>query len=175
MNIILIGFTACGKSSAGARLAEMTGRRFIDTDRLVEGLFRNRYGAALSCREIYARRGSDTLRELETEALRSLPALEDSVIATGGGAVLRQENVALLRKSGQCVFLDVPIDTLEKRLSLRASSRLFSGKSPAETHQERLPLYLAAADLHHHVKREHGPEEVALGLLKRINEAVYGQ
>ena len=175
MNIILIGFTACGKSTAGARLAEMTGRRFIDTDALVEDLYRDRYGEALSCRQLYARHGADLLRELETEVLRSLPAVEDSVIATGGGVVLREENVALLRRAGQCVFMDVPMDVLEKRLDRRASSRLFSGKSPAETYEERRPLYLAAAALHHPVKREYGREGVALSLLKQINEAVHGQ
>ena len=175
MNIILLGFTACGKSSIGARLAEMTGKRFMDTDRMVEDLYRQRYGEALSCREIYARQGEEMLRNLETEVVRDLPERTDSVIATGGGVILRQENVDALHRAGQCIFLDVPMDVLQNRLHRRPSSRLFSKKSAAEAYAERSPLYLSAADLHYTVKEWHGREGVALDLLKHINEARHGQ
>ena len=174
-NVILLGFTACGKSSIGARLAEMTGRRFMDTDVLVEDLHVQRYGEALSCREIYARHGEDLLRDLETEIVRSLPERADSVIATGGGVILRPENVDSLHRAGQCVFLDVPMDVLQARLHRRPASRLFSSKSAAEAYAERRPLYLSAADLHYTVKEWYGREGVVLGLLKRINEARHGQ
>ncbi len=174
MNIILIGFTACGKSAVGARLAEMTGRQFVDTDRIVEELYLRRYGEALSCRELYARHGAQLLRDLETEALKTLSGLTDAVIATGGGVVLREENVALLRQAGQCVFMDVPMEVLSKRLERRTSSRLFSDKSAAETYAERRPLYLAAATVHHPVKEEYGREGVVLSLLRHIDEVNHG-
>jgi shikimate kinase len=73
VNILLIGFKSCGKSSVGVRLASADGRPFLDLDTLVEDLACRLQGTRLSCRELYSRFGAAFLRDRETEALRTLP------------------------------------------------------------------------------------------------------
>jgi shikimate kinase len=107
------------------------------------------------------------MRELETEALKTLSELNNCVVATGGGVVLLAENVPLLQKAGFTVFLDVPLEVLEKRLAGSASP-LFREKSVAQVYAERYPLYAAAAVKRYRVEGEAGPQEIALSLQKEI-------
>ena len=168
MNILLIGFKASGKSSTGAALARLSGKNFVDTDALVEKLYQERFGAGRSCREIAAGHGQGLLRELETEALRKVAEFTDTVVATGGGIVLRDENLPLLRQSGLCVFLDTPLPKLEKRLASQADSPLFKERSVREVYEERYPRYLKAAGLRYVPADGDGPEAVAEAVLRAL-------
>ena len=145
MNVILLGFKAAGKSTVGRALARLSGRAFLDADEVTEALYQKRCGKALSCREIYARHGAKAMRDLETEALRGLADMRDSVLATGGGAVLAPENIALLQALGLCVFLDTPHAVIRERLAPHADSPLFRDTGLDELLRQRRPLYLAAA------------------------------
>jgi shikimate kinase len=163
MNIILIGFKSSGKSTVGDLLARLSGKSFIDTDYLVESLFDERASIYLSCRGIYQKFGAAYMRELETDALKALSELDNCVVATGGGIVLQAENVPLLQKAGLTVFLDVPLEVLEKRLAGSASP-LFREKSVAGVYAERYPLYAAAAAMHYRAGGDADPQEIALSL-----------
>lgn len=100
MSVILIGYRGSGKSSIGKRLADQLWLKFVDTDELVV------QAAGKSIREIFEQDGEARFRELETAAIQQALAAPDTVISLGGGAVLREENRALIKSSGRkCVFL----------------------------------------------------------------------
>lgn len=177
-NILLIGFKSSGKSSAGKALARLLEQPFIDTDVVTERLYLERNGEALNCREIYSRLGAEAMRALETEALREAAVGPGAVIATGGGAILHQDNRHILKEAGFCVFLDTPLPVLEKRLEEHLDSPLFRHKSVSQAHGERYRLYTAAADLRYMPESGESPEDTAQNICTRIRqnlkEAVYG-
>ena len=169
MNIVLIGFKACGKSAVGARLAALSGRLFLDLDTLMEDLSCRLQGPRLSCRELYARFGDSFFRDRETEALRALPRLDNTVLATGGGVVLRAENIPLLHAAGLCVFLDVSLPVLEKRLRGQADSPLFRERKIAAVYEERRPLYLAAARVRFGARGDETADALARALMRFLS------
>lgn len=143
MRIVLIGPRGSGKTTVGTLLAEALDYGFIDTDQVVEEM------AGITIPAIFADRGESAFRDAETEAIRTLPP-DGAVIATGGGAVLRSENVQALRTGSLTVFLDAEVPVLAARIA--GSNRPpLTGLSPAEemaaVRTARLPLYRGAADL----------------------------
>ena len=141
--IVLIGFMGTGKSSVGRALAQRTGLPRYDTDQMIAARF------GLSVADIFARYGEVTFREAESEALTQLPAFR-SVIVTGGGAVLREGHVEMIRRLGKVVQLTAEIDTLFERLSRRPRP-LLQTENPRATIEDLLrlrePLYRSAADI----------------------------
>jgi shikimate dehydrogenase len=97
-NIALIGMPGCGKTTVGECLAEMTGRPLYDTDGIIE----NRED--LSITEIFARFGEEHFRRLESEVLAECALKSGAIIATGGGAILREVNRVAMR-ANSCVYL----------------------------------------------------------------------
>ncbi len=108
-NIILVGFMGTGKSVVGKRLAARLGRRFLDTDALIVS------AAGQTIPQIFAAEGEAGFRERETESLRSLAGTSGAVIATGGGILGREENIALLRQIGSLVCLTARPATILER------------------------------------------------------------
>jgi shikimate kinase len=144
-SIVLIGMMGAGKSSVGRCLQRRTGLARFDTDELVAAKF------AVSIPEIFAKHGEDTFRAAETNALRNLPNENAAIIVTGGGIVLRTENVDLLKQLGTVVWLEAKEETLFERASRRGNRPLLQTENPraslAEMLQKRTPLYEKAADL----------------------------
>ena len=139
-NIVLIGMPASGKTTVGKLLSDALNRPFFDTD---EEIVR---GAGKEISRIFAEKGEKVFRDLETKAVVALANEKTGcVIATGGGAVLREENLRALRRTGRIYFLDRPLQAL-----LPTPDRpLASTKEAVEArYRERYPLYLAAC----HVK-----------------------
>ena len=134
-NIVLIGMPGCGKSTIGKRLAAQQGKKFIDTDALVE------QKAGKSIPEIFAQDGEAAFRALEAEVIEAVGKENGQVIATGGGAVLSLENVRNLRQNGTVVFIKRDIDKLA-----REGRPLSQAQDLADMYKERLPFYEAAAD-----------------------------
>jgi shikimate kinase len=143
--IVLIGFMGAGKSSVGRTLARMTGLPRFDTDEMVAA----RFGLTVS--EIFEIHGEEGFREAETEALRELSGKRGAVVTTGGGIVLKPENVDLVRQLGTIVHLDADEETLFRRINRRTSRPLLRTENPRATLTEllrvRLPLYREAADI----------------------------
>ena len=138
-NIVLIGMPSSGKSTVGRALAERLGKRFADSDALVT----ERIGMPIA--DYFAQRGEAAFREREQEAVADLAATGGQVIATGGGAILRPENVTALRRSGRLVFLD----RSPEKLIATADRPLASDREALRRrYEERYDLYCAAADLH---------------------------
>ena len=139
--IILTGFMGTGKTAVGLIVAKRLGRSFLDTDQLVE------QKAGLSIPDIFERHGEEHFRDLETETLRDLAACEPGtlVIATGGGAVLREDNRRLLKKLGPVFLLRATAEEIYRRISKTGTRPLFNTSDPARTIagmlKEREPCY----------------------------------
>lgn len=145
-NIALIGFMGSGKSTIGKLLAQRMGWKLTDTDSLVERV------AGCSIAELFAREGEKAFRDQETAVLLGVTAGEHQIIATGGGAILREENIAALRGGSLVVYLTARPDVLAERVSRRPGQRplLAEGDEPALTKilrmlAERGPLYQRAS------------------------------
>lgn len=137
-NIVLIGYMGCGKSTVGKTIAKELEYLFVDMDTVIH----DRCG--MSIEQIFERYGEEYFRDLESQAAKDLSKNQCSVIATGGGIVLRSENITALRENGYIFFLDTPIDTIENRMSLLAGRPLLMDKSPIQVRkhfEERLPYY----------------------------------
>src|ERR1041385_4319234 len=132
-HIFLYGPVGAGKSTVARILARNLNLPFIDLDDVIET------NAGMSIFQIMSERGEPAGRDLETAALRQIINGKDSVIALGGGALLRGENRALVEHEGTVVFLNAELDTLLERLSSDSNKRpLLAGDL-----QERLTALLA--------------------------------
>lgn len=140
MNLILFGFKGSGKTHFGKLLAQKMHRQFIDTDDLIVKLF----GKHIGPREIYNQIGEEKFRALEKEAINSLKATQNIIIALGGGAIIDPENIELLQKIGCLAYLKTSAQTLQKRLEKDPPAFLDMSDpelSFLEHYQERLPIY----------------------------------
>ena len=144
-SIILIGMMGAGKSSVGRCLQRRTGLARFDTDEAVATRF------ALPISEIFSRHGEDRFREMETQVLSELAPARAAIIITGGGVVLRAENVSLLKQLGTVLWLDAEAETLFSRATRRPERPLLRTENPRATFSrilhERAPLYAQAADV----------------------------
>lgn len=114
-NIYLVGMMGSGKSTVGKHLARLLHYRFIDTDEVIV------QANGKSINNIFAEQGEAVFREVETQVLAGVTSYTRTVVATGGGMVIKQENWSYLQ-TGLVVWLNVPVDELVTRLS-RDSSR----------------------------------------------------
>jgi shikimate kinase len=144
-SIILIGMMGAGKSSVGRCLQRRTGLARFDTDEAVVARF------GLPIAEIFSQHGEDRFRETETQVLIELAPERAAIIITGGGIVLRQENVSLLKRLGTVLWLDAEEETLFGRATRRAERPLLNTENPramfSKILHERGPLYAKAADV----------------------------
>src|SRR5437667_9810694 len=99
MNVILIGFRGSGKSTVGKVLAERLGLEFIDCDARIEAQ------AGVTIREIFEKHGETHFRTLESQTLTELAKLDGKVIATGGGAALKYQNMQVVNRQDSRLFL----------------------------------------------------------------------
>ena len=113
-NVYFMGFMASGKSAIGKEFAFMLGRRFADTDDLVEEY------AGKSISQIFADDGEEAFRVIETSVIRTIAESNDMIISLGGGAILREENWNLIEQSGISVCLSAPVKTLAERIARKS-------------------------------------------------------
>lgn len=135
-NIVLIGMPGCGKTTVGEALARLSGKPFIDLD--LEIVRR----AGKSIPDIFREEGEPAFRELESQVLAEFAGKDGQIIATGGGAVLREENRAALRRTGRVYLLRRALEKLPTD-----GRPLSQAGDLAKMYQDRLPAYTAAADL----------------------------
>ena len=145
MNIVLMGYRGTGKSTVGRRLAARLGRELVSTD--AEIVRR----AQRTIPEIVAQEGWEFFRDLESDICRELASLDQLVIDTGGGAILRAQNVEELKKNSTVFWLMASVETIAKRIGSDNQRPSLTGtKSFVEEIQdvlrERTPKYQAAAD-----------------------------
>src|SRR5207244_9596400 len=107
-----------GKSAVGSCLEKRTGVIQFDTDAIVASKF------GISIPEIFSKYGEERFRDAETEALRGIAVDQPAIIITGGGIVLREENVDLLKRLGIVVWLDAEEETVFDRAARTATRPL---------------------------------------------------
>lgn len=157
LNLVLIGMPGSGKTSIGRLIAERTGRAFCDTD----DVFVEENGTAIS--DFFAEYGEKAFRDSESEIVKRLGEKNGIVIATGGGAVLREENVNALGQNGLIVFLDRDIE----KIVPTADRPLGNSRDAIEKrYRERYPIYCAAADIR--IESNNDVETVADEVMKEF-------
>jgi shikimate kinase len=144
-NIFLIGPMGSGKSAVGRQLAKMLRRDFHDSDAVIEA----RTGVDIPL--IFEKEGEAGFRRREREVIEALTALDDVVIATGGGAILDPGNRAALASRGLVVYLDASVEQQLERTRLSSHRPLLETPDPAARLAalmlERAPLYRELAAL----------------------------
>ena len=142
--ITLIGFMGAGKSAVGRELSRRTGWPRHDTDEMI----REQFG--ISIPDIFARHGESAFRDAETTLLKTLQRGLAGIVVTGGGIILREKNVRLLRGLGHVIWLDADEEILWQRASRHSTRPLLQTPDPrarfAQLLRERRGLYQAAAD-----------------------------
>lgn len=150
-NIILIGPMGSGKSTIGNLLSKKLHREFVDSDHYIE------HKTGVDIPRIFDVEGEDGFRQRETEALKDLSGLDDMVIATGGGSVIREENQHILTNTGFIIFLDTSIYQQMSRLKKDKKRPLLQTADPRarliELLEQRKPIYQSLAD--YIVKTDH--------------------
>ena len=165
-NLVLIGLSGCGKSSFGKRLARRLRMPLLDTDSLIV----EAEGRCIP--NIFSERGEAFFRDLETAACIAAASANGAVIATGGGAILREANMEALAQNGVIIFIDrAPSRILrsarldDRPLVENDAEKLF------RLYSERLPYYRRWA---HAIVRSNGPrrdmKRCLLQIIRRYRE-----
>ncbi|WP_284615807.1 shikimate kinase [Aquabacterium humicola] len=143
MSIALVGMPGCGKSTVGRQLARQLGRPFVDSDTEIE----HRIGMPI--RTYFDRHGEAAFRDQEESVIAELCARPEIVLATGGGAVLRETNRRALSQAGAVVYLRSTPEELFRRVRHDTQRPLLQVNDPLrrlrDLYRERDPLYRAAA------------------------------
>lgn len=146
MNIVLCGMMGVGKTSVGIKIASLSGRCWFDTDDVIVG----RHGKISDIFEYY---GEEHFRNIESDTIREIIQGDHLVVSTGGGLVLRPENVDVIkRNNGKIVYLRATENTLYTRLSPEDNSRPLLAKSTPESMKSRIRKLLSErAAIYEHV------------------------
>ncbi|MBQ8267118.1 MAG: AAA family ATPase [Clostridia bacterium] len=136
-NIVLVGMPSSGKTTVGKRLASELKMQFIDTDKEIERV------SGKTIPDIFAESGESTFRDIESRVVAEASAKQNCVIATGGGAILREQNVTVLRGNGIIYFIDRPLEMLITTDDRPLSS---NRNDLVKRYNERYDIYCSVAD-----------------------------
>ncbi len=109
-NIVLVGFMGTGKTSVGEQLSSRLGMHYVDTDDVVEQM------SGRSISDIFAEDGEPAFRQLESEAVQKVSKLNNHVISTGGGVVLKKSNIVTLKQTGTVFCLTATAEEIYRRV-----------------------------------------------------------
>lgn len=159
-NIVLTGMPGSGKSTVG-KLLTVDGFEFIDTDEEIE----KRCGCPI--KDLISAKGETYFRDLETEVIRDVSCKGGRIIATGGGAILREENVRALKQNGKLFFLDAALERLQATDSRPLSN---TPEKLAKLYADRIGIYRETADVT--VPDLPAPEAEAAYILEKRKELI---
>lgn len=145
MNIVLIGYRGTGKTTVGHILAKRLGMRYVGLDAEIV----RRTGKSIP--EIVGEQGWEGFRNLESEVVRETSGMDGCILDTGGGVILRDENVTRLRSNGIIFWLQASVDDILNRIRNDTQRPSLTGnrtftEEVKDVLAERLPKYAAAAD-----------------------------
>ena len=123
-NIVLTGFMGTGKTAVGKKLSRLLNMELVDVDTEIEK------SQKMTVKEIFKNFGEPRFREIETEMIKKLSGKENIIISTGGGAVLKQENMDILREKGIIVCLMAKPETILSRTSHNSNRPLLHVEDP---------------------------------------------
>ncbi len=137
-NIVLTGMAGCGKTTLGREIAKKLGMDFVDTDEEIV----KKQGKAIP--EIFKESGEAEFRRIESQVIAEISGQTAIVIATGGGAVLNEQNVQSLKQNGKVIFIDRDIERINPTDDRPLSDNYEKLKA---LYNERLPIYIGSADI----------------------------
>ena len=141
-NIVLVGFMGTGKTSVGQKLAARLQMPMIDTDDIIVK------DSGMDIPDIFARYGETHFRDLESAAVRKAANLENHVISTGGGVVLRESNLEMLKGNGAVFCLTAASEEIWRRIGSETHRPLLQDPNPLRKIEqmliERCPFYARA-------------------------------
>lgn len=145
MNIVLIGMRGSGKTTVGKLLAKKCNKEFIETDMLITK------EQDMSIPDIVKEHGWDYFRNIEAAIVKKVAGKDNCITATGGGIVVRKENIEALKKHGKLFYLEAPVEVLAKRIGDDENRPSLTGKTSRiddmkEVMKQREELYQQAAD-----------------------------
>ena len=144
-NVYLVGMMGSGKSVTGKKLAALLGYGFVDLDQWIEERHQR------SINELFEKEGESFFREAEAGLLKEACGAGPRVIATGGGTILRAENVERMRATGKIIFLETSLEGLWERVKSKKDRPLLKGQDPklnlAGIDRVRRPIYEKVCDL----------------------------
>ena len=138
LNIVLSGMPTCGKSTLGKIISEKYGYEFVDTDKLIE----NKINDNIS--NFIKENGEEKFRDVESEVIKEISTKNHSVISTGGGAILRNENVINLKHNGKIFFINRSLELLKPTSDRPLTSNVDDLK---KKYDERLSIYKSTSDV----------------------------
>lgn len=163
-NIILTGFMGTGKTEVGRELSNMLGWKLIDVD---DEIVKSK---KMSINDLFSQLGEPVFRDIEADMIRSVAANKKTIISTGGGAVLRQENMDFLRKNGIIVCLTASPEIILERTGNSDERPLLRAENPLEKIRElldfRKPFYEMADIVIETGNRT--PRQIAGDIIERI-------
>ncbi len=140
-NVILIGMPGSGKTYVSHRLAEVTGLALVDFDSYLEAVTRTTIPE-------WFEKGEEVFRDVESLCCKVLAYRRDAIFSTGGGIILREENMAYLKASGTVIFLHRDLETMIKEVNITNRPLLKDGpRALIALYEKRRALYIASADV----------------------------
>lgn len=130
-NVILTGMMGSGKTTVGKELATVLNYDFIDLDEVIE----NKYGKIT---DIFSQKGEKYFREIETQELKNFENQSNFVLSTGGGVILKDENIKILKDLGQVFYLSAKSETIYNRIKNQKHRPLLNTQNPKNTIEEIL-------------------------------------
>lgn len=164
-NVYLVGMMGSGKSTTAVELAKFLKSKATDVDELI---IKN---ANKSINQIFKEDGEAKFRATESKILEQVTASPGQIVATGGGVVLKQDNIDRMRSTGTVIYLNASFPVLWQRVKHNQDRPLLRGSSPEEAlkeiYEERVPLYQKCA---HHVflTDQKTPKQVAQEIFERL-------
>ncbi len=158
-NIVLTGMPGSGKTTIGKLVAEKMGRAFVDTDDLIVEK------AKMPISEVFATKGEEAFRQIEAEVIADVAKQSSLVIATGGGAVLREENRLNLAQNGFVFWLYRPLEALQLGNGRPLST---SREAVAALFAQREPLYRDVADAI--IENDHAPVIISQRIIDALDQ-----
>ncbi len=130
-NVILTGMMGSGKTTVGKELATILNYNFVDLDEVIE----NKYGKIT---DIFSQKGEKYFREIETQELKKFENQSNFVLSTGGGVILKDENIKILKDLGQVFYLSAKSETIYNRIKNQKHRPLLNTQNPKNTIEEIL-------------------------------------
>ena len=143
-NLYLIGFMGVGKSTIARALRKRIGWELVDTDALIVR------DQGMPVTEIFAQKGEEEFRRIETETLAEISEREHQIISCGGGIPMRDENIRIMKENGICILLTASPYVILKRVEKKNTRPLLEGKKTirdiSSLVKMRMPYYEKACD-----------------------------